>query len=52
MKLCVLKFVFTGITDTGIADNVVIKENSEVVNNSNIDFFIGALSKKNKISVC
>ena len=27
MKLCVLKFVFTGTVDTGIADYVVINEN-------------------------
>ena len=46
---------FTGVADTGIEDNVVINEcskHSEVVNNSNIDFFIGVLSKTNKVSIC
>ena len=27
-------------------------KHSEVVNNSNIDFLIGALSKTNKVSIC
>ena len=49
MKLCVLNR-FTGIADTGIEDNVVI--NLEVVNNSKIHFFVGALSKTNKVSIC
>ena len=26
MKLCVLKYVFTGIADTGISDNEVINK--------------------------
>ena len=46
---------FTGVADTGIEDNVVINEcskYSEVVNNSNIAFFIGVLSKINKVNIC
>ena len=56
MKLPVLKCVlddqlyrFTGTVDTAIEDNVVI---NEVINNINIEFFIGALSKTSKVSIC